>query len=365
MTWKKLNNDHFGRKNTFGGKDIDKISSVFDGTEDIDVIDINSSTTVRSGKFKFRNPANTFSYAVTPSAITADRVVTMPKLTNNQTFLFQNAVQTMTNKTFGSNCQFDATAAPVSRFAIDTTVMRWGTIFPLNAAQTTTGVAAREGMLSKHTIRNPNGNPTVDRMWPGDWYGYGGQFIRLENTTSNGEWCGIVSPTTGTGLCRMSHDGLIRMRWNQEDPNFASFWCGLSSNASAAPLNKFNPLSSTESGIFIGNAWQSGLWAFEADWHNGNGSSPNKAVIVSGSKLALGSQVFNDLQIKWYHDLTGLHATASVSSSAAGSSVYTISLHQSSLPAESTDLYFHCHLINSVPGDSQVLGIGGIWIESA
>ena len=48
---------------------------------------------------KINNIASTFSYDITPSAIIANRTITLPLLTTNDTFVFQSHTQTLTNKT--------------------------------------------------------------------------------------------------------------------------------------------------------------------------------------------------------------------------------------------------------------------------
>ena len=53
----------------------------------------------RSGRLDVRNPANTFSYSLTGSAITADRAVTLPLLTADDTLVTAAFAQTLTNKT--------------------------------------------------------------------------------------------------------------------------------------------------------------------------------------------------------------------------------------------------------------------------
>jgi hypothetical protein len=87
MVWKKVNNTDPGDANTFGGDDTDKISDLFSGVLDVDLVDINSSLTVRDNKFKLRNPANTFSYTVQTGAIIADRDLNIPLLTGNATMI--------------------------------------------------------------------------------------------------------------------------------------------------------------------------------------------------------------------------------------------------------------------------------------
>lgn len=53
----------------------------------------------RSGRLDVRNPANTFSYSLTGSAIAANRAITLPLLTADDTFEVLAMAQTPTNKT--------------------------------------------------------------------------------------------------------------------------------------------------------------------------------------------------------------------------------------------------------------------------
>lgn len=359
MTWKKINTGHKGRTDVFGGNDIDKISDALGGTTVTDTLDINSSTTVRNGKLKFPNPANSFNYIISPSAITANRNITLPTLLTNGSFLMQDSAQIMTSGIL-NNCSFDATAIPTSRFAGDPILSRWGTIFPRNLTATETGVASFEGILSAHTLRSPFAAPAAKYYFPGDWVGYHGQWIQLENTATVDEYCGVISPTTGLGICRMSHDGRIRVRWAQNG-NDAAFWCGLSSSSSA-PLNKDNPLGNSQSGIVIGNT------AFATDtevvYHNGDGTSPHRTTLADSTEIATGQDIFKDMDIKWSTDEDGLYATAAIAHTATRDATYTGILTQADLPAANTDLYFHCHLVNATNTNSEFFSLAGIWIES-
>lgn len=56
----------------------------------------------RSSRPKIRNPADTFSYILAASAITADRTVTLPLLTANDTLVAEAFAQTLTNKTINA-----------------------------------------------------------------------------------------------------------------------------------------------------------------------------------------------------------------------------------------------------------------------
>lgn len=56
----------------------------------------------RSGRLDIRNPANTFSYSLTGSAIVANRAVTLPLLTADDTAVTEAFIQTITNKTINA-----------------------------------------------------------------------------------------------------------------------------------------------------------------------------------------------------------------------------------------------------------------------
>ena len=101
MVHKKVENLDSGTTDIFGGNDLDKWSDWASGI-DTDDYDINSDFSVRSGKRKLRNPANTFDYVETASAITANRTITEPLLTGNDTRVYQAHTQTLTGKTISA-----------------------------------------------------------------------------------------------------------------------------------------------------------------------------------------------------------------------------------------------------------------------
>lgn len=61
-----------------------------------------ATQTFRNQYLELRNPANTFSYIVNTSAITADRNIIIPLLTGDDTITFNNATQTLSNKTLNN-----------------------------------------------------------------------------------------------------------------------------------------------------------------------------------------------------------------------------------------------------------------------
>jgi hypothetical protein len=58
--------------------------------------------TFRNQNIQFLNPANTFGYVLNTSAIAANRAITLPLLTADDTLVFANYTQTLTNKTLTS-----------------------------------------------------------------------------------------------------------------------------------------------------------------------------------------------------------------------------------------------------------------------
>ena len=93
MVWKKVGTTD-GTTEKFGGEDMDKISDLFSGSMDIDDVDINSDVVFRDGRNGYNNPDNTFSYIIRTSAIAAARDLTLPLLTENDTFAVLKLAQT-------------------------------------------------------------------------------------------------------------------------------------------------------------------------------------------------------------------------------------------------------------------------------
>jgi hypothetical protein len=101
MARKIVNNSDPGGATQHGGDSTDYINRYLTGEDQsaTDPVDINTTTTFRTSKRKLRNPANTFSYTEAASAITADRTVTEPLLTGNDTRVYQAHPATLTSKT--------------------------------------------------------------------------------------------------------------------------------------------------------------------------------------------------------------------------------------------------------------------------
>lgn len=66
------------------------------------------------GRITISNPADTFQYLVTPSAIALDVTTTLPLLTNSDTFLFEAFAQSLTNKTINESLNSIVQTAPTT-----------------------------------------------------------------------------------------------------------------------------------------------------------------------------------------------------------------------------------------------------------
>jgi len=71
------------------------LASLTPWTEDIDAAGFDL---LNVGGIQISNPADTDQYIITPSAILADRIITLPVLLANDVFVFEAFAQTLTNK---------------------------------------------------------------------------------------------------------------------------------------------------------------------------------------------------------------------------------------------------------------------------
>ena len=128
-----------------GSNGIITIASTASGSGDMllgTVQTVTALKTFNTGTIAFRNPANTFSYNLLGSAIVANRNITLPLLTGNDTFTFNAATQTLTNKTLTSA----TLTTPTINTSIAGTVTSGGNITTTNYL---IGATATQSMSSK------------------------------------------------------------------------------------------------------------------------------------------------------------------------------------------------------------------------
>ena len=115
---KKVTNADSGTADVVGGDDWDALSDYFNNVDKTGPVKINTTTQYRTSKLRKRNPADTFSYIEATSAIVADRTVTEPLLIADDTKVYANHIQALTNKTLDStNTISSATSLPTISIA--------------------------------------------------------------------------------------------------------------------------------------------------------------------------------------------------------------------------------------------------------
>lgn len=186
--------------------------------------------TFRNQNIQFRNPANTFNYIWNTSAITANRSITLPLLTGNDTVVFANATQTLTNKTL--------TAPTISALTINTDsstikhsttnnsgdlLINTGTKFDrfqrgaanqmliMNSTGTAWTYIDKASLLAEGGGGDPGGSSTGDYAIPlvnniitGAWYG-------TDLAGGSGVWSNFLTPTSTTSNISNITDSTGRM----------------------------------------------------------------------------------------------------------------------------------------------------------
>lgn len=160
---------------------------------------VTAKKTFNTGTIGFRNPANTFSYNLLGSAITADRTLTLPLLTANDTYAVLGLAQTFTNKTLTS---------PVINTQISGTVTNGGNITTTNAlvgltaTQTLTNKTLTSPVLITPNLGTPttlvatNATGTASGLTAGNATAVGG--ITISGTPTTGQIPIATSGTTAT-----------------------------------------------------------------------------------------------------------------------------------------------------------------------
>ena len=101
---KKVVNADTGDADHVGGNDWDDLADFLNNVDKTGPVKINTRTYFRSAKLEVRNPADTFSYVVTPAAIVADRVLNLPLITATDTLDTLGLASTFTAaKTFNTS----------------------------------------------------------------------------------------------------------------------------------------------------------------------------------------------------------------------------------------------------------------------
>lgn len=334
MVWKQVANADAGDADHFGGNDIDKISQLFSGTSNVDTVDINSITTFRNGKFRLRNPANTFSYIWNTSAITSDVTITEPLLTGNDTRVYEQQVQVLSNKTF-TNMTLDFTGLALPGVVQDPSAKRWGAYQPLGAGTSNSTVGILDGILESAT---PTGGGTASNSWDTTE----GLLVSHTTSASSGTIAGLT-PSTTIGQFRRAKSASISSRFAASSTTSTRAYIGFSSASTLAVSD--SPLGASDHGVIVG--FNTALSNFSC-WRNDGVTS------ATTTDLAVAKDAnFHTIQISW-----GDSGNITVSLDGANSTIST------DLPGTTTNLFAHFQ-IQTASATARTISTRGVWLESA
>jgi len=282
-----------GDSTHFGTDDVDFINQLLTGTDQSTTasVDLATNTKFRNTRCRHANPGNTFNYIVNTAAITADRNVSYPLLTADDTYLFQNASQ--------------------NALAFDN--------FPS---------VSREGTVE------PNGNNTaiVTGILAGTIAGAGsitsvydtveGMTLACATTATANLNAGYVAPSGGIGMGRRLTNLRMKSRNKIDSTASARLYMGFTSLATL-PINDI-PLANADSGVMIG------FRSTDANYSVLNNDGTGPVVVTATSTPKDGN--FHTMEIKM---LAGGNVIVSLDNTV----VATLSTR---LPATTTNLYFNC-----------------------
>ena len=183
-----------------------------------------------ANKVYFREASQTWQYIWVMSSITGNRNITLPLLTANDIFVFQDFPQTLTNKTVNAanNTLPGIVQDPV-------TAKRAGSL----------GIAGNamrlEGMLAAHTSPQ-TATAAFDTTE--------GLTTVFASAATSGINVGLISPTVGVGVGRRLFGMRAKIRWKIDSTTTSRLWFGFTS-ATALAISD-TPLATTDSGIVVG-----------------------------------------------------------------------------------------------------------------
>lgn len=112
MAWVTITGAGVTSATRYKGDALNKINDMLNAVDVLDTVKINSAVTWSfvSNAFRIKNPADTFSYIFTPSAILADRILTIPLLITDEEIVTTQATQAIIkNKDFEDSTELVGT----------------------------------------------------------------------------------------------------------------------------------------------------------------------------------------------------------------------------------------------------------------
>jgi hypothetical protein len=286
-----------GDSTHFGTDDIDFINQLLTATDQSSTAAVDMATTwkFRNTKEQLANPANTFNYIVNTSAITANRNVTYPLLTADDTYLFLNASQPALGFDNFPSISKEGTMDVVGNNTVDLNgILAGGSAGTL--ASTTSVYDTTEGMT-----------------------------IAYATTAASGVNAGYVAASAGVGLGRRLTNLRMKARSKMDSITTARFYMGFTSLATM--LFNDTPLANADHGVIIGfRTTDTNYQVF-----NNDGSGAMVVTQVAGPIATSTATSFHTFEVK-------LLASGNALVSIDGTTT-TISTR---LPTTTTNLFFNC-----------------------
>jgi hypothetical protein len=322
MVWKVTNSLDGGTTKTFGGRDIDKYSRLFNGEQDVDAVSINSNWEYADNKFWFRNRSSSFAFKHRFPVLNNHVELTWPFLTTNDVVATLQSTGEFFNKTLDIRRNTVKGAGVAAATGKKTGQIVCGRQL---------GASAGDGILRGH-IDRPSGPTVVTDNSPA---GMGWEYSTGSGTAN------IV-----TGIEFPAH--LSRRQWNLRFKGKISvpttttmrLYVGLSSDLTIPNTN--TPLTNSDAGVVVG--WTS-TETFCTIRHNAGTGSPT--VINTG----LNKSTFTSprtIEVLCRNQVPEIEVTIGQPIDALGNEnvLYTTKL-VSNIPPEQTLLAPTCTISNS------------------
>jgi len=330
---RRIINTNTGDATHFGSIDgIDYINKLLTGIDQssTDPVDINTKWTFKDQKLQIANPANTKTYTIATTAISADRNIALPLITLNDYFVMTAAPQTITGKTIaltGTNPNI------IKDISLYPTACRRSGVW--QGGSQTTGLGFVSGVIT--------GTGTVTQLLSAT----DGKYMNQATTTSNNAKAGQVG-ASGSGISGELYGRFVcKFRLGANSSTNTRLYIGVHSTANTN-LTTDDPLLNV-SGILLG------LRAADTNWQIAYNEG-------TGSTNFLDTTVARNATINTI-ELVAPTAGTSWQWSLNGSALSNTGLTGAQLPAATTTLYPVVQIENASAGTARNLEVWWWYVE--
>ena len=285
-------------------------------------------TFFKDNTLRINNPADSFAYRIIAAAIAADRSITLPLLTADDTAVTQAFAQTLTNKTI------DARSNTKVNVAVNPLVKRWGAAQPSTVA-TAVGCMNFTGILGGHVgTAGGSASVTFDTTE--------GVIANYISAASSGVQVGVVAPNAVGSTCRRLFGCKMSARVKIDSTTTARMYVGF---ANAAVAISDSPIGSGVPGVLVG--FTAAATNFEIYQNDATGTMTTTAITGPIAKNAN----WHTIEINWA-------ASGNVDVVFDG----TTQTLSSNIPLTTNDLFFNA-VAQTSAATARTLSVHSIWIE--